>query len=93
LAKAAKKEVQIDTVDLPKYSMDLNPWDYSLFEDIEKRVAAKAPKGKETVAAFKKRLRLVALRTPQATVLNAFAGMKKRMRQIIKAKGGCIPRD
>ena len=43
------------TTDFPKYSMDLNPWDYTLFDDIEKRVAAKAVKGKETAPTLARR--------------------------------------
>ena len=46
-AVQAKKGAKIDVVSLPKYSMDLNPWDFSLFEDIEGRAAASAPKGAE----------------------------------------------
>jgi len=92
-ARAAKREAKIDEVNLPKYSMDLNPWDYSLFKDIDDRVAQGAPKGRETIAGFKKRARLVALRTPEAVVRKAFENMKPRIKAVVKAKGGNIERD
>ena len=65
--------------------MDLMPWGFSLFEDIENRAKKGAPKGRETVPAFKNRLRLVALRTPAATVEKAFADFKPRAKQVIAA--------
>ena len=92
-ARKAKKDAKIDVVSLPKYSMDLNPWDFCLFEDIEGRAAASAPKGKETLGAFKKRLRLVALRTPAETIRKAFANIKPRCKAIVKAKGRDIDMD
>ena len=80
-------------VSLPKYSMDLNPWDYSLFRDIEERAAASAPKGKESLDAFKKRLRLVASLTRAAKIKKAFGDMKPRCKAIVAAKGRDIQMD
>ena len=52
-----------------------------------------APKGKETVGEFKKRLRLVALRTPAKDIKEAFDNIKPRCAAIIEAKGRDIHMD
>ena len=49
------------------------PLDFSLWANIEKRMAEAAPKGKESQGSFKARLRRVALRTPMAIVRAAVA--------------------
>ena len=56
-------------------------------------MVACAPKGKETIAAFKIRLRKVALATPVAVVRKAVAAMKTRAAAIADANGGHIKRD
>ena len=43
--------------------------------------------------AFKKRLRLVALRTPAAKIKKAFGDMKPRCKAIVAAKGRDIQMD
>ena len=92
-AKAAKKKLNIKTLDLPPYSPDLNPLDFSLWKDIENRVSQKKIVGTEKRADFVKRLRLTALRTPKETVRKAMNGMKDRIKEVIEAKGGNIKRD
>ena len=69
------------------------PLDFSLWADISKRTAESAPRGRETVSAFKMRLRQVAVRTPTAKVRAAVGAMRKRAQQIWEAGGKDIPRD
>ena len=72
---------------------DLNPLDYSLWNDIERRQVANAPKKVETVQVYKKRLRLTALRLPHAYVSKCVCAMPKRMRAVTAAKGHSIRKD
>ena len=43
-ALAAEKEMGFETLNLPRYSPDLNPWDFFLWNDIEARMTKSAPK-------------------------------------------------
>jgi transposase len=86
-------ELGIETVVFPRYSPDLNPLDYCLWAEIEKRVLANSPKTPETVAAYKRRLRLTALRLPAAFVRKAVEAMPKRIKAVIDAKGQNISCD
>ena len=52
-----------------------------------------APKAIETVAQYKKRTRLTALRLPAAVVTKAVRAMPSRMRAVVDAKGYSINRD
>ena len=67
----AKKECGIKAESLPRYSADLNPLDYCLWADIERRMLATKKQGKESKAAYAKRLRRVALKTDRGTVRKA----------------------
>ena len=78
---------------MPAYSPDLNPLDFSLWEEVQKRMLDRAPKNVETVAAYKKRLRLTALRLPSTIVTKAVEAMPGRMKDIVEAKGYSIKRD
>ena len=92
-AQAAKKSVGIKTMEWPRYSPDLNPLDFSLWQNIEARMAKAEPHGKETVAAFKQRLRRVALATPTSDVRKMLEAVRVRAKAIHSAKGGDIERD
>lgn len=91
--KAAKRLAHIKTVNWPRYSPDLNPLDFSLWANIGARMDASAPKGKESILAFKKRLRRTALRTPKAAVRKMVAAIKGKAKAIFEAKGGDIGSD
>ena len=65
---AAKADLGIKAVPSPPYSPDLNPLDYFVWDEIERRMLVNAPREVETVAAYKKRLRLTALRLPRNVV-------------------------
>ena len=90
---AAKKLAKIKTIEWPRYSPDLMPLDFSLWTDISKRMQSTAPKGRESMEAFKARLRRMALRTSCKTVVAAFEAMRTRAKQIWEANGGNIARD
>jgi hypothetical protein len=95
----AKKAVDARTakhmcsMDLPRYSPDLNPLDYGIWDAVQRQLDKQAVKGKETVAAFKARLRRTALRLPRATVEKVVLGMKKRLKAVVAAKGHDISVD
>ena len=91
--KNAKAAVNIDTVDLPGYSADLNPLDYSIWQEINTRMLARAPAGRESMAAFKLRLRRTALSLPEAVVRKAVDALPKRIQAVVDAKGRSIPCD
>lgn len=89
----AKEEQGIRAMPWPRYSPDLNPLDFSLWDNVNRRMDASAPAGRESVAAFKKRLRLTALRTPPAVVRKMVEAMKKKAQMIWEAGGGDIRKD
>ncbi len=91
-ACAAKCELGINAIAFPKYSPDLNPLDYVLWDAVERRMA-KTAAGATTVAAFKKKLRRVAMSIPESEIREAVLAIKKRAKAIHEAQGGDIPRD
>ena len=89
----AKADVGITVVPSPPYSPDLNPLDYFVWDEIERRMLANAPRKVESVSAYNERLRLTALRLPRAMVTRAVSAMPKRMRAVVEAKGHSIRSD
>ena len=71
----------------------MNPLDFFLWSEVERRMALHKPKVKETMAAFKARLRRVALSIACDVVKKAVTGMKKRAQAIYDAKGHDIEID
>ena len=90
---AAKAAEKIRTVPWPRYSPDLMPLDFSLWANINNRMSACSPKGKETVASFKARLRRVAFGTPQAAVRDMVAKIRAKAREIYEAAGKDMSSD
>ena len=90
---AAKRAAGIETVKFPKYSPDLNPLDYSLWEEVEARLAAQRAPARESAKAFKARLRAAALSIPMPVVQNMIKSIKSRAQSIYDNDGGHIPRD
>ena len=78
---------------MPVFSPDLNPLDYSLWEEISRRMTNGAPERVETVAEYKKRLRRTALRLPASLVTRAVRAMPARMQAVVNAKGYSIKND
>ena len=92
-AKAVKAALEITTIPMPTYSPDLNPLDFSLWNAIEARMVENAPEHVETVAAYKKRMRLTALRFSSEHVRKTVRAISKRMKAVVKAKGHNIKKD
>jgi len=92
-AQTAKAELGITAVPFPRYSPDLNPLDFAIWAAVEARMIKNTPKKVETVAEYKKRLRLTALRLPSEFVKRAVCSIPKRMKAVVEAKGGNIKRD
>ena len=82
-----------NAVPMPTYSPDLKPPDFCLWDAIEERMLANSAEHIETVAAYKKRMRLTAFRLPSSRVASAVRSIPKRMKAVVKAKGHSIPRD
>ena len=90
---AAKAELGITTLEFPRYSPDLNPMDFFLWSEVERRMARNAPSGQETKRSFMARLRRTALNIPESVIREGVAAIKKRAQAIFDAEGGHIARD
>ena len=92
-AKTAKVELGIVPIEFPAYSPDLNPLDFSLWSEVEARMAKGDLRLKETSAQYMGRLRRTALAIPEAVIRRMLADMKPRAESIYANDGGHIPRD
>ena len=92
-AMAAKKSLSITTWDLPRYSPDLNPCDYFLWDEVQRRMAAGEPDRLESAAKYKARLRRTAMGLPASVVRRGVQAMKRRCQAVFEAKGGDIACD
>ena len=92
-AKAAKKEVKIRPIQFPRYSPDLNPLDFFVWHEIERKMEAGPSRGGETVKEYKARLRRVAMGLPEDVIRKAVESMKSRAQAIYDVKGKDIARD
>ena len=93
LAVAAKRELGFKVFELPRYSPDLNPMDFFLWNNIEQRMALNAPTGRESVDQYKKRLRKVAMSTSRFLIRKTLATMKQRINAVYEARGNHIKID
>ena len=69
------------------------PSGYSIWKDIADRVAKKNINGHENRAAFARRLRLTALRTPKAEIAKAMKDMPGRIARVVEKKREALPAD
>ena len=92
-ALEAKDELSITAIQYPRYSPDLNPMDFFLWAEVERRMLAGKAPNSETVAQYKARLRRTAFAIPNAVIEKAVANIKSRALAIYKADGGDIQRD
>ena len=90
---AAKKELNIKPIKFPTYSPDLNPCDYALWQEVERRMATQVVPPTEDVKGFKARLRRTALAIPAPVIKKMLASMKPRTCSVYERKGGHILRD
>ena len=93
VAVAAKREVKINPIEFPTYSPDLNPCDYSLWEEVENRMTEQKVPRSEDVDGYKARLRSTALAIPAPVIRKMLADMKSRASEIYERKGGHIRGD
>ena len=91
-AVEAKEELGIHAMEFPKYSPDLNPLDFYLWDAIERRMR-RAKAAPTSVAAYKARLRRVAMSIPEAEIRAAVLRIKDRAKAVHDAKGRDIARD
>ena len=89
--KAAKNLCNIKAESLPPRSPQLNALDYCLWHEINRRMVSQEQKmavnRKESVAAFKARLRKVALSLPRSIVRKAVMDMRRRTLLLDEAEG------
>lgn len=92
--KAAKKEANIVSMDLPPRSPDLNVLDYSLWSAIGSAMRKHERKfrknKKESKVQYMTRLKKTALGLPTSVVSKAVMDIHRRIRLIEKAGGGLI---
>ena len=93
LAKAAKAALKLEAIDFPRYSPDLNPLDFFLWNEVQRRMALKKEPRNESIAGYKARLRRTALAIPEEVIHKAVVGIRTRAQAVIDAKGGDIARD
>ncbi len=84
---AAKEEMKIDALTLPPRSPSLMPLDYSLWTQIDAKMAECEPTGRETKLAFLARLKRCARSLPKATVRKTVRRMKANLSALIDARG------
>ena len=80
-------------MEFPKYSPDLNPLDFSLWDEVEGRMAAQKAPARESIEAFKARLRRTAMAIPAAVVRSMLEDIKPRTQSVYDRDGGHIPED
>ena len=91
-ALKAKKDSGITTLDLPKRSPDLNPLDFRIWHEVNRRMRATEQKWtaakKETRDQYVARLGRTARSIPKSFVKSAVGDLARRCKLVIKAKGG-----
>ena len=89
----SRRTLGIEAIAFPRYSPDLNPMDYFVWEEVQNRMKASEPKRIETNEAFKNHLRKTALSVPESVIRKGVADMKKRVQGCFDEKGGDIQWD
>ena len=89
----AKEEMGIAAMSFPRYSPDLNPLDYFVWQEVESRMTKNKPKKLESVDVFKKRLRRTALGIPESVIRKGLENMKKRIQNCWENDGKFIKWD
>jgi hypothetical protein len=87
-----KKESKLKVLEIPRRSPDLNPCDYGLWKEVDKRMRKQEAKfskeKKETRAEHVKRLTRTANRLPKKFLEKLTGDMSRRCQRLFKAKGG-----
>lgn len=71
----------------------MNPLDFFLWAEVNRRMAAQSAPANESRIAFKARLRRVAMGIPQSVIRAAVSKMKAKAAEVVEAEGGRIPSD
>ena len=91
VAKQAKREGNVDVLELPKRSPDLNPLDYGFWEAVNKRLRRQeklfAASKKEEPEEFVARLRRTTMRMPPQVLGPLIKSMKRRCVAVKAARG------
>ena len=94
-AQEAKKRNNIEPLSLPRRSPDLNPLDYSVWAQINRKMRAQEAKfsktKKETRAEFLRRLRRCAMGLSSDYVNETIGDLRSRCQKLVAAKGGHFP--
>ncbi|CAK0807833.1 unnamed protein product, partial [Prorocentrum cordatum] len=91
--KSKKAGSQDHPHQVPKYSLDLNPLDYFLWAEVNRRMAEQSAPANESQSAYKARVRRVAMGIPKSVIRAAVAKMKTKAAEVVVAEGGRIPSD
>ncbi|CAK0851927.1 unnamed protein product, partial [Prorocentrum cordatum] len=83
-----KRGLKITPIKFPKYSPDLNPLDYFLWAEVNRRMAEQSAPANESQSAYKARLRRVAMGIPKSVIRAAVAKMKTKAAEVVVAEGG-----
>jgi hypothetical protein len=93
LAQTAREENHIVTMNLPRYSPDLNPLDFGIWQAVQQRMDKQGLNGKESKEAFKARLRRTALRLSKDVVRQIALRLPRRIKAVVEAAGKDISLD
>ena len=97
LGKAAEVSYGLDILKQPKYRPDLQPLDFSLWNEIDSRMAKEEeawPATKhESKVEFKARLKRTALGLDADVINKAMASMKRRTKELDEKNGAWIRGD
>ena len=88
----AKKDAGIRAIPYPRHSPDLNPLDFCIWHEIERKMDALTKKPM-SVKDFDAKLRRVAHTVPAETIHKAVRNIRIRAKAIAQAGGSNIPRD
>jgi hypothetical protein len=92
LGLAAKSQEHIEGVQFPKRSPDLNPLDYGLWAEINKRLRKQELRfqanKRETRAQYASRLRRTAMSLPSSFLTALVSSMLRRCADLVAASGG-----
>ena len=89
----AKAALNIEPLRFPTYSPELNPLDFAVWDEVERRMSEQKAPANESVHAFKARLRRTALAIPAPVVTKMLCAIKRRAQSVYDHDGGNIPED
>ena len=87
------KSLKMTAVPFPKYSPDLNPLDYFVWAEVNRRMESQSVPANESQIAYKSRLRRTALGIPASTIRAVVGKMKAKAAEVVERKGCRIPSD